>query len=397
MGLTFPAALGLAAGFDKNAVGIDALAALGFGLVEVGTVTGEPQPGNPRPRLFRLPADRAIVNRMGFNNDGAEAVAGQARARGRSVATDARGPRREHRQDQGRARGRRGRGAGRLRQDAPACSRRYADYLVVNVCSPNTPGPARPPGRGPARAAARGAYAAVPPTYPLLVKIAPDLADDDVRRRRRPRPRARARRDHRHQHHDLPRRACARPAAEVEASAPAGSPAPPVADAVAARCSGCCAAGRARPDPDRGRRDRHGRRRPRAPRGRRHPGPGLHRVRVRRAAVAAPDRRAPSPHGGARDVASTFGARLARRHARARPALRRHRPARRAAARVGPRRHGRRAGAVRPDRRRGAGAECAVVKPQSAFFERFGSRGRRRARAGDRRPPATPARWCCST
>ncbi|MEP6817363.1 MAG: dihydroorotate dehydrogenase (quinone), partial [Marmoricola sp.] len=72
MGLEFPGVLGLAAGFDKNAVGIDALGALGFGFVEVGTVTGEPQPGNPRPRLFRLPADRAVVNRMGFNNDGAE-------------------------------------------------------------------------------------------------------------------------------------------------------------------------------------------------------------------------------------------------------------------------------------------------------------------------------------
>ncbi len=73
MGLTFPHVLGLAAGFDKNAVGIDALIGLGFGHVEIGTVTGEPQPGNPTPRLFRLPADRAVVNRMGFNNDGAEA------------------------------------------------------------------------------------------------------------------------------------------------------------------------------------------------------------------------------------------------------------------------------------------------------------------------------------
>ena len=75
LGLTFPNALGLAAGFDKNALGIDALAAVGFGHVEIGTVTGEPQPGNPKPRLFRLTADRAVVNRMGFNNDGAEVVA----------------------------------------------------------------------------------------------------------------------------------------------------------------------------------------------------------------------------------------------------------------------------------------------------------------------------------
>ena len=80
MGLTFPHPLGLAAGFDKNAVGIDGLAALGFGHVEIGTVTGEAQPGNPQPRLFRLPADRAIVNRMGFNNDGAEVVAGRLAA-----------------------------------------------------------------------------------------------------------------------------------------------------------------------------------------------------------------------------------------------------------------------------------------------------------------------------
>ena len=120
MGLTFPDALGLAAGFDKNAVGIDALAALGFGFVEVGTVTGEPQPGNPRPRLFRLPADRAVVNRMGFNNDGAEVVARRlARAaRPRGAATVVLG--RQHRQDQGGPRGRRGRRARRLREERPA-------------------------------------------------------------------------------------------------------------------------------------------------------------------------------------------------------------------------------------------------------------------------------------
>ena len=81
LGLTFPNVLGLAAGFDKNAVGIDALAALGFGHIEVGTVTGRPQPGNEKPRLFRLPEDRAIVNRMGFNNDGAEVVAQRLAAR----------------------------------------------------------------------------------------------------------------------------------------------------------------------------------------------------------------------------------------------------------------------------------------------------------------------------
>ena len=180
LGLTFPSALGLAAGFDKNAVGIDALAALGFGHVEVGTVTGEPQPGNPKPRLFRLPADRAVVNRMGFNNDGAEAVAGPARAAGaKGRGTRPGGPGRQHRQDQGRARGRRGGGAGRLHQVGPAAGP-YADYLVVNVSSPNTPGcaacrPSTGSGRSWRPSAADGAA-----DVPLLVKIAPDLADDDV-------------------------------------------------------------------------------------------------------------------------------------------------------------------------------------------------------------------------
>ena len=75
-GVDFPAPLGLAAGFDKNADGIDAWGPIGFGFAEIGTVTAQSQPGNPTPRLFRLPPDRAIVNRMGFNNHGAEHAAG---------------------------------------------------------------------------------------------------------------------------------------------------------------------------------------------------------------------------------------------------------------------------------------------------------------------------------
>src|SRR5215207_6905112 len=74
-GLEFPNPVGIAAGFDKNAVAINQLASLGFGFVEIGTVTYQPQPGNPKPRMFRLPKDEAVINRLGFNNEGADAVA----------------------------------------------------------------------------------------------------------------------------------------------------------------------------------------------------------------------------------------------------------------------------------------------------------------------------------
>ena len=179
MGLEFPGVLGLAAGFDKNAVGVDALAALGFGFVEVGTVTGEPQPGNPRPRLFRLPADRAIVNRMGFNNDGAEAVARRLAARAaRSHADVVLGV---------------NIGKTKLVPDHVAVAdyeksarllAPHADYLVVNVSSPNTPGLRDLQAVGRLRplleAVRRTADAAAGRHVPLLVKIAPDLTDDDV-------------------------------------------------------------------------------------------------------------------------------------------------------------------------------------------------------------------------
>src|SRR5215469_13181424 len=79
MGLDFPGPLGLAAGFDKDGLAPDALAAIGFSFVEVGTVTARPQPGNPKPRMFRFPADRALANRMGFNNAGAAALAARLR------------------------------------------------------------------------------------------------------------------------------------------------------------------------------------------------------------------------------------------------------------------------------------------------------------------------------
>ncbi len=184
MGLTFPGPLGLAAGFDKNAEGIDALAALGFSFVEVGTVTGEPQPGNPRPRLFRLPADRAVVNRMGFNNDGAEVVAERLAARRRS----------RHRASDVVVGVNIGRTKAVPEDDELAVladyrkSTRllapYADYLVVNVSSPNTPGLRDLQSADrlrPLLAAVReAADVVVEGRFPLLVKIAPDLEDKDV-------------------------------------------------------------------------------------------------------------------------------------------------------------------------------------------------------------------------
>jgi dihydroorotate dehydrogenase len=183
MGIDFPGRLGLAAGFDKSATGIDALAALGFGFVEIGTVTGEAQPGNPRPRLARLPADRAIVNRMGFNNDGAEAVARRLAARGARLRSS------------GAGRVPLGINIGRTKsvpedaaigdyEKSTTLLAPYADYLVVNVSSPNTPGlrdlQAVAKLEPLLRAVRRRADDVTERRVPLLVKIAPDLDDDDV-------------------------------------------------------------------------------------------------------------------------------------------------------------------------------------------------------------------------
>ncbi len=175
LGLEFPGPLGVAAGFDKDARAVRGLAALGFGFVEVGTVTALPQPGNDRPRMFRLPADRALVNRMGFNNEGAAAAAARLRGRRRGVV---------------------GVNIGKTKvvpeQEAPddyAASARavagVADYVVVNVSSPNTPGlrDLQAVDRlAPVLVAVREALdAAVPERHvPLLVKIAPDLSDTDI-------------------------------------------------------------------------------------------------------------------------------------------------------------------------------------------------------------------------
>jgi dihydroorotate dehydrogenase len=175
-GIDFPGPLGLAAGFDKNALGPDALTALGFAFVEVGTVTAIAQPGNPRPRLFRLMNDRSLVNRMGFNNDGSARVAERLRARpprsivavniGKTKVTE------EAHAAEDYARSARALGPS-------------AAFVVVNVSSPNTPGLRdlqRAEALGPILERVRAALddAVRDRHVPLLVKIAPDLADEDV-------------------------------------------------------------------------------------------------------------------------------------------------------------------------------------------------------------------------
>jgi len=177
LGLRFRNRVGLAAGLDKNADCIEAWDRLGFGFVEVGTVTAKAQPGNDKPRLFRGPASEAVVNRMGFNNDGAEAVARRLAARKRSnvivgvnIGKTKVVPENEAIADYEKS----------TRLLAP-----FADYLVVNVSSPNTPGLRDLQAVDklkPLLAAVRAqADETVPSRHvPLLVKIAPDLSDDDV-------------------------------------------------------------------------------------------------------------------------------------------------------------------------------------------------------------------------
>ncbi len=176
-GRDFPNPVGLAAGFDKNAEAPDALLALGFGFVEVGSVTPRPQPGNPRPRVFRLPADGALINRLGFNNQGLAAVAGRLAARaGRGGLVGVNLGANKESTDR----------AGDYVTGVEALAG-LADYLVVNVSSPNTPGLRALQGRAAldellARlAAARaGAAPAGARPVPLLLKIAPDLGPGEL-------------------------------------------------------------------------------------------------------------------------------------------------------------------------------------------------------------------------
>ena len=169
-GHPLPNPIGLAAGFDKNAEVPDAMLGLGFGLVEIGSVTPKPQDGNPRPRLFRLGEDRGVINRMGFNGQGLDAALARLRARPRQgfVGVNV--------------------GANKDSADRTAdyvtCAAAlapYADYLVCNVSSPNTPGLRNLQGRvqlADLLKRVQDAIAAKP--VPLVVKIAPDATDDDL-------------------------------------------------------------------------------------------------------------------------------------------------------------------------------------------------------------------------
>jgi dihydroorotate dehydrogenase len=164
-GLAFSNPIGLAAGFDKDAVALRALMRMGFGFVEAGTVTPRPQAGNPRPRLFRLEQDGAVINRMGFNNGGIEAFARRLDAVRRIVPVGANiGVNKE--------------GADPER-DYPALLRivaPMADYVTVNVSSPNTPGLRDLQGEARLAAILAAMREAVPDAPPIFVKLAPDLS-----------------------------------------------------------------------------------------------------------------------------------------------------------------------------------------------------------------------------
>lgn len=166
-GVRFPAPLGLAAGFDKNAAEVDAWPALGFGFAELGTVTPKPQPGNPAPRLFRLPRDKAILNRMGFNNDGALTVSTNLSARKSNGVIGINIGKNKTSED----------AVADYRASASALGP-MADYLVVNVSSPNTPGLRDLQAVEELRPILCAVTEAT--RTPVLVKIAPDLSNEDV-------------------------------------------------------------------------------------------------------------------------------------------------------------------------------------------------------------------------
>ncbi|HYO77680.1 MAG TPA: quinone-dependent dihydroorotate dehydrogenase [Thermoanaerobaculia bacterium] len=170
LGMTFASPIGIAGGFDKNATMMPLLAALGFGVIEVGTVTLRPQPGNPRPRLFRYPNENAIINRMGFNNDGADAVAARLKSWDRTVPTFVNVGKNKEVPLEGAT------------ESYVECYRRvapHADAAVLNLSSPNTPG-LRDLQRPEHLEALLRAVQSVR-SGPVLIKIAPDLDATQIR------------------------------------------------------------------------------------------------------------------------------------------------------------------------------------------------------------------------
>jgi dihydroorotate dehydrogenase len=176
-GLTFPNPVGLAAGFDKNAEGVIVWPRFGFGFMELGTVTPRPQPGNPPPRIFRLPAEQGLINRLGFPNIGADGVARHLER----IKASGRWPRTPVGLNLGKNKDTPLTEAGR---DYLTCFRRtreLADYFVVNVSSPNTPG-LRELQQSQFLDSILGPLRAEDPAakIPLLIKIAPDLTEEQV-------------------------------------------------------------------------------------------------------------------------------------------------------------------------------------------------------------------------
>lgn len=175
VGLRFPNPLGIAAGFDKNATYVRALAALGFGHIEIGSVTPRPQTGNPKPRLFRLKKSHALINRMGFNNDGCLAVAHRLeKYRDRNFILGANiGKNKDTPND-------------RAVDDYVLCFdtlHPFVDYFTINVSSPNTPGLRELQEREPLKRILEALIARneeLPSRKPLLLKIAPDLTETQV-------------------------------------------------------------------------------------------------------------------------------------------------------------------------------------------------------------------------
>jgi dihydroorotate dehydrogenase len=171
-GLDLPNPVGLAAGYDKNAEAVSALSRAGFGFIEVGAATPRPQPGNPRPRLFRLAEDRAVINRFGFNNDGAELIANRLRMAPRSVPVGLNLGANKDSDDR----------AGDFAAVLAVCGR-HVDFVTVNVSSPNTEKLRDLQGK----AALAGLLAGVLGRreelglkLPVFLKIAPDLTEDEL-------------------------------------------------------------------------------------------------------------------------------------------------------------------------------------------------------------------------